>query len=123
VTDVVKSRILIIEDDESTRHLLEMFVQKLPIKPDVLCADSAENGKRLLSLNHVDLVVCDYHMGDDFGTDVLEYLRDTKSEIPFILYTSEEFPRIPHISYLKFTYIQKPEVDLLIDEIERQLQK
>jgi DNA-binding NtrC family response regulator len=121
--NVVKPKVLIIEDDESTRHLLEMFLQKLPIKPDVLCADSADEGKRLLGLNRVDLVICDFHMGDGFGTEVLEHLRDIKSEVPFVLYTSEEFSRIPHISYLKFTYIQKPEVDSLMDEITRQLQK
>lgn len=121
--NVVKPKVLIIEDDESTRHLLEMFLQKLPNKPDVLCADSAAEGKRLLGLNRVDLVICDFHMGDGFGTDVLEHLRDTKSEVPFVLYTSEEFSRIPHISYLKFTYIPKPEVDSLMDEITRQLQK
>lgn len=119
--DDPKKLILIIEDDESTRYLLGLFLQKCPVQ--TLYAASVGEGKRLLSQDSVDLVVCDYNLGDGFGTDVLAHLRDTKSETPFILYTSEEFSRIPHISYLKYTHIQKPNVDHLMDEIERQLQK
>ena len=117
----VSKLILVIEDDESTRYLLGLFLQKYPVK--ALYADSVYEGKRLLSQYGVTLVVCDYHLGDGLGTDVLAHLRDMKSEIPFILYTSEEFSRIPHISYLKYTHVQKPNVDTLMGEIEQQLQK
>lgn len=118
---VLNKKILVIEDDESTRYLLGLFLQKFPI--NALYADSVYEGKRLLRQHDVDLVVCDYNLGDGFGIELLAHLRDTKSEIPFILYTSEEFSRIPHTSYLKFTHVQKPNVDTLMDEVERQLQK
>lgn len=123
MNEVVKHRILVIEDDESTRYLLRWNIQKLAVELDVLYADSVPEGKRLLGLNRVDLVVCDYHMGRGRGTEVLEHLRDTRSELPFILYTSEERHRIPHVSYLKFFYVQKPNIAMLMDEISRQLQK
>lgn len=121
MNDVVKSRILVIEDDESTRHLLGMLLQKFPVT--VLYAESAAEGKILLDQNNIALVICDYHLGDNFGTDVLEYLRSKKSETPFILYTSEEFARIPHVSYLQYSYIQKPKVDDLLSEVEKWLQR
>jgi DNA-binding response OmpR family regulator len=121
VNNVPNKKILIIEDDESTRHLLVMFLQKFPVA--VLHAESVDEGKSLLDQNNIALVICDYHLGDNFGTDVLTHLRKRKSETPFILYTSEEFTRIPHVSYLQYSYIQKPEVDALLIEVEKWLQR
>lgn len=100
---IVKSTILVIEDDESTRYLLRLFLQKLSGELEILYADSALEGKRLLGLNRIDLVVCDYHMGGGLGTEVLEHLRDIKSELPFILYTSEELQRISASLFSSFT--------------------
>lgn len=118
-----RTRILIVEDDKSTQWLLGKFLQKSFSGFDVLYADSALEGKRLLEINQVDIVICDYNMSGGLGTEVLEYLRDAKSDLPFILYSSEELQRIPHVSYLKFTYVQKPNIDILMVEISRQLQK
>lgn len=118
-----RTTILIVEDDESTRWLLGMYLQKLFSDFDFLYAHSAKAGMEFLDSAPVDLVVCDYNMSGGLGTEVLEYLRDSKSNTPFILYTSEDLQRIPHISYLRFSYIQKPEIDSLMLEIAQQLKK
>lgn len=118
-----RTRVLIVEDDESTRWLLGMFLQKSFSDFDFFYADSAKAGVEFLGSASVDLVVCDYNMNDGLGTEVLKHLRNIKSSTPFILYTSEELQRIPHISYLRFSYIQKPEIDSLMLEIAHQLRK
>jgi len=116
-----KTKLLIIEDDESTRWLLGLFLQKAFSNFDYRYAESAIEGIKLLKSERVDLVICDYNMNGGLGTEVLEYLRDTNSSKPFILYTSEDLNRIPHVSYLWFSYIQKPDIDALVDEVVRQL--
>lgn len=116
-----KTKLLIIEDDESTRWLLGLFLQKSFSNFDYLYAESAIDGIKHLESESVDLIICDYNMNGGLGTEVLEHLRDTNSSKPFILYTSEDFNRIPHVSYLRFSYIQKPDIDALIDEVVRQL--
>lgn len=112
-------RILVVEDDESTRWVIGQSLQHLSVKVDILYAKSANEGKTSLEKNHVDLVICDYHMGDANGLEVLKFLRDAHTETPFILYTSELSSNIPHVSYMKYTYVQKPEMNGLLDEIER----
>jgi two-component system NtrC family response regulator len=114
-------RILIVEDDESTRWLLGESLQRFHIRVEVFLTSSVTEGRLWLKESSADLVICDYHLGESTGLDVLKYLRDIKSEIPFLLYTSEELKNIPHVSYMNFKYIQKPELKELLDAVERNL--
>lgn len=116
-------RILVVEDDESTRWLIGQVLQQISIKVEILYAASASEGNASLEQNPVDLVVCDYHMGDTNGLDVLKYLRSVKSKIPFILFTSEHSQNIPHVAYLQYSYIQKPDTNKLLAEIENFIEK
>ena len=107
--------ILIIEDDEPTQWLIERHLQCLPVQ--TISASSASEGKRSLMQNKVDIVICDYHMGDATGLEILKYLKAEKKELPFVLFTAELQSKIPRISYKQFTYVQKPEVDKLLQAV------
>ncbi len=79
-------RIMIIEDDEEMRSLLEDFFEAEGFK-----TDSASNGAdalRILSKNHFDLVITDIRMPGLTGLDILPTIRRLKPEIPIIVMTA-----------------------------------
>lgn len=63
-------KILVIEDDESTRFLLGLTLEQQR-EFDLIWATCVAEGKLRFAENQVDLIVCDQNMGDGFGTEVL----------------------------------------------------
>jgi len=99
---------MIIEDDEAMRSLLEDFFEEEGFE-----TDSASNGAdalRILSKDHLDLIVTDIRMPGLTGLDILPGLRRLKPETPIIVMTafgSEEVRR-RSLERGATTYLEKP---------------
>ena len=80
------ARILIIEDDEEMRSLLEDF-----LKDEGYEADSADNGSEAfgrLAQEPFDLVITDIRMPGLTGLDILSSVKKFQPKLPVIVITS-----------------------------------
>ena len=101
-------RIMIIEDDEAMRSLLEDFFEEEGFE-----TDSASNGAdalRILSKDHLDLIVTDIRMPGLTGLDILPRVRRLKPETPIIVMTAygSEDVRRRSLESGATTYLEKP---------------
>ena len=79
------ARILVIDDDENIRGTLEEFISL-----NGYAVDSARDGATgidLLGRDHYDLVLCDLRMPGVDGMAVIEWIRETRPELPVIVMT------------------------------------
>ncbi len=79
-------RIMIIEDDEEMRSLLKEFFEEEGFE-----TDSVSNGVdalKILSEDHVDLVITDIRMPGLTGLDILPAIRRLKPKTPIIVMTA-----------------------------------
>lgn len=78
--------ILIIEDEERMRRLLELVLR--PEGYDLILASSGEEGIRALTEQpHIDLIVTDLQLGNTSGLDVLEASKRALPDVPVLIIT------------------------------------
>jgi DNA-binding response OmpR family regulator len=99
---------MIIEDDEAMRSLLEDFFEEEGFE-----TDSASNGAdalRILSKDHLDLIITDIRMPGLTGLDILPRLRRLKPETSIIVMTAygSEDVRRRSLDRGATTYLEKP---------------
>src|SRR5437773_6644275 len=82
---IQKSRILVVEDQESERNALERVLRVAHY--DVVAAASAEEALDWRD-QAIDLVISDLRMGRRSGIDLLMEWREARPETPFILATA-----------------------------------
>ncbi len=114
------SRILVIDDDRSVRHLITKAFEDSDI--EVLPAASAEEGLRLLGQSQFDAVLLDILLPETSGLDVFEKIRkgDPKLPVIFITSLSSSETAIKAMTLGAFDYLLKP-LDLVrIRDLVRQ---
>lgn len=85
-------QILIVDDATTFRKLLTMALQSIGIT-DVYEADSAESARGQLQPGHtIQLVICDWHMPQETGLDLLRWIRAQAhlANLPVIMLTTEQ---------------------------------
>src|SRR5262245_685972 len=82
---IQKSRILVVEDQESERNALERVLRVAQY--DVVAAGSAEEALDWRD-QAIDLVISDLRMGRRTGIDLLMEWREVRPDTPFILATA-----------------------------------
>ena len=80
-----KSKVLLIDDDESIRLMLSLVLAKDDY--EVLPAEDGKKGIRLLSENRFDAVITDLDMPHVTGYDVIQTVRNQGQFIPIIVIT------------------------------------
>lgn len=80
------SNILIVEDDNDINRLLQKLLEKESYK--VTSAYSGTEGKLLIDMKEVDLVICDLMLPGLSGEELIGYIRN-KSNIPIIALTAK----------------------------------
>lgn len=108
---------LLIDDDE---HWLTLVVELLSddtTEFNVATATSLAAGRQQFADGAFDCVVCDYRLGDGTGLELLSEVRDTHSEVPFIIVTSrgDESVAADAISHGVTDYILK---DLIREDFD-----
>lgn len=115
-----RKKILFIEDDGSMSWLLRETFKH--IDADFTFAASAIEGKARIDHSRFDLIVCDYHLGDGLGIDLFKHVKAISPETQFILFTSME-DIFPELKTSTFTFIQKPELGILLERVKGLLLK
>lgn len=83
--------ILIIDDDEGIRELLQAYL--CSYSGEVHCASSVPEGLKLLQKNSYSVVVCDLILGSGHGGNIFNYMRKPKSphcETPILFISGQE---------------------------------
>jgi DNA-binding NtrC family response regulator len=114
-----KSKILLIDDDESMRTMLSHVLTK---DYDVFSVEDGKKGIQLLSENRFDAVITDLDMPHVTGYDVIQTVRDRGQFIPIIVITGDYSPESQNKA-LRFganDYLRKP---FKIDSIRSALSK
>ena len=81
----MKKKILIIEDDQSLRQLLERFLTSSGY--DVEAAANGAAGIVAFQKSPSDIVVSDFKLGDLDATEVLKKIKEVNPHVPFIIIT------------------------------------
>jgi len=113
--------ILIIDDEETQRNILNGYLHKKGFK--VYSASSGTEGIDIAKKNLIDILLSDYKMPDRTGLEVLEEVKRLNPEISFVIITAfgtvENAVKAMRLG--AYDYISKPidldELDLLIERI------
>jgi DNA-binding NtrC family response regulator len=81
----VSGKILIVDDEESTRELLAHIIEMEGMTP--LVAPDGETALKMMGSETPDLLLVDYRMPGLTGLDVLRRVREGNRELPVILIT------------------------------------
>lgn len=102
------AKILLVEDDLTFAHMLQVFLQKHGHK--VTSAQNVSGGLKLLEQNTFELLLLDYRLTDGTGLDVLAKTRAMDQSPPAIMMTSFNDVRtaVKAIRLGAFDYITKP---------------
>jgi len=92
----MKPTVLLVDDSDTIRHIIKLYLTKL--KLELLEADRAEGGLRLLGTSPVDLVIADFNMP---GMNGLEFVRRVRANerpevrrVPIVLCTGGKAPEL-----------------------------
>jgi CheY-like chemotaxis protein len=92
----MKRTVLIVDDSDTIRYIIKQYLMKL--KVDLLEADRADGGLRLLDSSPVDLVIADFNMP---GMNGLEFVRRVRTSgrpevgrLPILLLTGGKAPEL-----------------------------
>lgn len=106
--DPLMSRILVIDDDRSIRHLISKTFEDSDI--EVISASSAEEGLRSIANVAPDVVLLDVLLPTASGLETFEEIRDADPKLPIIFITSLDSSEtaIKSMTLGAFDYLLKP---------------
>ena len=98
-------KILLIEDDEELRLVVEMFLSWA--KFEVVMACDGVEGLEFLSKTHFDLVITDFRMPRMNGIEFSKKAKELFPELPIIMSTAF-IPSLDHELKEKLHFVSKP---------------
>lgn len=106
----MKLRIMIVDDDSTTRKILGMYVKQKGF--DVVMAENGFNALEKLAAENVNLIMTDLNMPNMDGIELIRNLKSNPSysEIPVMMVTTEadEVERAKAIEAGALAYLVKP---------------
>lgn len=78
--------VLLVDDDPTMLLLIAEFL-KFPPHIHLMTTESLESARNLCDNHPIDLVICDFHLGDGNGKELLSFLLAKGSQTTFILFT------------------------------------
>lgn len=82
----MKSRILVVDDEESIREFLEIMLKKENY--EVTTAEDGLRAKDILSKKSFDMVISDMQMPNMTGIELLKYVKESYPDIVFMMITA-----------------------------------
>lgn len=77
-------RLLLIDDNDSDAELTRIALSEIPLL-NIRHVRSVKEFKEVIKRNMFDVIVCDYHLHDGYGTDVLDFVKKHFLDLPFII--------------------------------------
>ncbi len=116
-----KCRILIIDDHEDTSEMLKLLLGEEDY--EVKIAVTVQEALRLATSEEFDLYVLDKHLPDGSGLELCTKLNKVTPGVPCILYTGDAYDihRSEALAAGADAYIAKPDIDGLIDKVNKLL--
>ena len=104
-----KIKILIIDDDHTTRRTINRILSKSNQAFSFEEAESGAEGLAMISENSYDCIIVDYLLGDMNGLDLLVKLAETGMPVPTIMLTShgDEMLAVKSIKAGAYDYLSK----------------
>lgn len=104
-TETARPKVLVIDDERGPRESLRIL---LKTDYDVLCADSVDEGLRMLREHHPDMVIMDIRMPGKSGIEGLKAIRELDATVSVVMFTgfgaletAQEAIRLGANDYLK----------------------
>ena len=117
----VKCRILVVDDHEDTAEMLKLLLAE----SDYLVhgAHSVDEAMQIARVHDFDLFVLDKRLPDGTGLELCARLNDLSPGVPCIFYTGDayEVHRIEAMAAGADAYVPKPDVDALIETVQKLL--
>ncbi len=82
----MKSRILVVDDEESIREFLEIMLKKEGY--EVTTAEDGQRAKEILEKKSFDMVISDMQMPQVTGIELLKYVKDSYPDLVFMMITA-----------------------------------
>src|SRR5436190_14021435 len=110
----MKSRVLVVDDEESIREFLEIMLRKEGY--EVTCAEDGQKALDLIKKKSIDLVISDLQMPNMTGIELLRSVRDQYPELLFMMITAfgTTDTAVEAMKLGAYDYITKP---FKIDEV------
>lgn len=110
----MKSRILVVDDEESIREFLEIMLRKEGY--EVTCAEDGQAGLDIIKKKSFDLVISDLQMPNMTGIELLKHVKDQHPDMLFMMITAfgTTETAVEAMKLGAYDYITKP---FKIDEV------
>lgn len=115
----MKSRLLVVDDEESIREFLEIMLKKEGY--DVTLAEDGLRAKELLAKKSFDMIISDLQMPGMTGIELLKYVKDSYPDITFMMITAfgTTETAVDAMKMGAYDYLTKP---FKIDEVRLNIQ-
>ena len=113
-----KSFILVLDDDPDICIMIKMVLDYYGY--DAMDAENEEKAKKIISSNHVDLVIMDMLLSGTDGTDICRQLKQDKetSSIPILMFSAHPTAKETCLAAGADDFISKPfEMNDMIEKI------
>ena len=113
-----KSLILVLDDDPDICIMIKMVLDYYGY--DAMDAENEENATKIISSNHVDLVIMDMLLSGADGTDICRRLKQDKvtSSIPILMFSAHPTAKDTCLAAGADDFISKPfEMNDMMDKI------
>lgn len=116
-----KCRVLCVDDHHDTSEMLELLLSREDYEVEI--AGTMEEACRLAEKSSFDLYVLDRRLPDATGLELCERLQEITPGVPCIFYSGDayELHRREAIAAGAAAYVAKPDIDGLIDAVQRLL--
>jgi Response regulator containing CheY-like receiver, AAA-type ATPase, and DNA-binding domains len=115
----MKSRILVVDDEESIREFLEIMLKKEGY--EVTLAEDGQKAKDLLTKKSFDMIISDLQMPHVTGIELLKHVKDSYPDTVFMLITAfgTTETAVEAMKMGAYDYLTKP---FKIDEVRMNIQ-
>lgn len=115
----MKSRILVVDDEESIREFLEIMLKKEGY--EITLAEDGQKAKDLLTKKNFDMIISDLQMPHVTGIELLKHVKDSYPDTVFMMITAfgTTETAVEAMKMGAYDYITKP---FKIDEVRLNIQ-
>lgn len=120
---MIKGNLLIVDDEPLLVQSLHYTLKKSA--DSIMTASNGEEALAVILSHEIHCILCDINMPVMNGVELIKRIRADKIETPFIFYTghgSHEL-MLEAVKYGAFEFLNKPQMEGLVEVIERGLKK
>jgi len=120
------SKILIIEDEEAIRRVLNKILSEENSSYEIFQANDGASGFEMIKQEDFDLVLCDIKMQKMDGIEVLQLVKKIKPDIPIVMISGhgDLETAVSTMRYGAYDYISKPpDLNRLLNTVRNALDR